>query len=537
MTDTHNLQELPEEWVKTTLGNIVALSDKKVEPSALEEVPYIGLEHIEKDTGSLLGFGKSSDVKSTKSKFNTGDLLYGKLRPYLNKVVCVDFEGVCSTDILVFTKNPCVSNKFLLFRLLSRDFVRYASQNVSGVQHPRVNFQTLSEFPLSLPPLNEQRRLVTKIEALKTRSQRVKDALSLIPALLEQFRQSVLAAAFSGNLTADWREKNPDVEPAEVLLEKIRLERGKRYQEECSKAEIEGRRKPTPFKENLEPIELSNLPTIPDTWCWERLVNISNTIGGVTKGRKLGNRQTIMLPYLRVANVQDGYLDLSEIKEIEVLPEDLDKYHLEYGDILFTEGGDRDKLGRGTIWKNNVEKCIHQNHVYRARLYYSGVSCEYISLVTKSKYAKAYFFANASQTVNLASINLTCLGNLPLAIPSEEEQKEIVHQIQLLFKLADTIEQQYQQSFGAINQLDQSILAEAFRGALVPQDPNDEPASVLLERIRAEREKSTGATFKRGKKSADNSPSQNNKNTGASPKRSNKSEPFKEAIQMELELE
>ena len=196
-----------------------------------------------------------------------------------------------------------------------------------------------------------------------------------------------------------------------------------------------------------------------------------------------------MLPYLRVANVQDGFLDLNEIKKIEVLPEDLQKYHLEYGDILFTEGGDRDKLGRGTVWWNNLENCIHQNHVDRARLYYSGVSSGYISLATKSEYAKSYFFANASQTTNLASINITTLGNLPLPIPPEKEQEEIVCRVNKFFKVAGIIEQQYQETKAHLDQLDRSILAKAFRGELVPQDPNDEPASVLLERIRAEREK------------------------------------------------
>ena len=123
--------------------------------------------------------------------------------------------------------------------------------------------------------------------------------------------------------------------------------------------------------------------------------------------------------------------------------------------------------------------------------------------------------AKDSRATSQAAFGIKKIRLIPVPVPPLEEQKEIVHQIKLLFKVADTIEQQYQQTKGAINQLDQSILAQAFRGALVPQDPNDEPASVLLERIRAEREKSTGATSKRSKKSADTSPSQNNKNAGA----------------------
>jgi type I restriction enzyme S subunit len=378
---------------------------------------------------------------------------------------------------------------FISYALRSPQLQQQIDKKKTQTAQANIFQGSIKKLIFPVPPFNEQRRIVAKIEALKARSQRVKEELEAIAPLLDQFRQSVLAAAFRGDLTADWREKNPDVEPASVLLERIRAERDRRYEQECQKSEAQGRKKPTPFKQNIEPIELSSLPTIPDTWSWERIVNISNVIGGVTKGRKFGNRKTIMLPYLRVANVQDGFLDLNEIKEIEVLPEDLQKYHLEYGDILFTEGGDRDKLGRGTVWLNNLENCIHQNHVYRARLYYPGVSSSYISLATKSKYAKAYFFANANQTTNLASINITTLGNLPLPIPPEKEQEKIVYRVNKFFKVADIIEQQYKEAQAYLDQLNQSILAKAFRGELVPQDPNDEPASVLLEGIRAEREK------------------------------------------------
>ena len=214
----NSINELPKNWVQTQLGEIVQPSKEKIDPLKIEELPYIGLEHIEKDTGQLLGHGSSQEVKSIKSKFGNGDLLYGKLRPYLNKVHLIDFEGICSTDILVFSKRPYLSNRFLGLRFLSKDFVEYANHNVNGVQHPRVSFEALSQFNISLPPLNEQKRIVAKIEALQTRSTAVKEELSAIKPLLDQFRQSVLAAAFRGDLTKDWRSQNPDVEPAEVLL-------------------------------------------------------------------------------------------------------------------------------------------------------------------------------------------------------------------------------------------------------------------------------------------------------------------------------
>ena len=189
------------------------------------------------------------------------------------------------------------------------------------------------------------------------------------------------------------------------------------------------------------------------------------------------------------------------------VPKLIAQFRLDYGDILFTEGGDRDKLGRGTIWRNEIEGCIHQNHVYRARLYSSEILPEYISLATKTEYSKDYFFNNASQTVNLASINMTTLGKLPIAIPPIAEQKAICNKVAQAFKILDSLRFSYQVTIEEINQLDRSILAKAFRGELVPQDPNDEPSTVLLERIRAEREQ-TSSNKQRGKTTRKNSSKQ-----------------------------
>ncbi|RUS92369.1 hypothetical protein DSM106972_099250 [Dulcicalothrix desertica PCC 7102] len=197
-----------------------------------------------------------------------------------------------------------------------------------------------------------------------------------------------------------------------------------------------------------------------------------------------------------------------------------------------------DYVGTCAIYNGVFGEFIYPDLIMKIQVIEEKTTPEFIYYALSNKATRLYFRKNATGTAgNMPKINQQVVMNTPVVLPSIEEQKEVVRQIQLLFKTADIIAQQYQQTFGAINQLDQTILAQAFRGALVPQDPNDEPASVLLERIRAEREKNTGATSKRSKKSADTSQERSEKSTGATSKRSNKSEPFKEAIQMELELE
>lgn len=319
------------------------------------------------------------------------------------------------------------------------------------------------------------------IESLKTAREQLKI-----------YRQALLKHAFSGKLTEQWREENQDkLESAEALLQRIQTEREQRYQQQLKDWEVTGKqgRKPNTPKNlpSLTAEELAELPELPKGWAWEKLGSIANLIGGVTKGKKLDGKEKLSLPYLRVANVQDGYLNLNEIKYIEVEAQDKEKYRLEFGDVLYTEGGDKDKLGRGAVWRNQIEPCIHQNHIFRARILNHSIDSEILSLYSQTKGAKKYFFRHAKQTTNLASINLTVLSNLPVAIFSQCEQKQILLETESRLSITDQLDQTLTTALQQAEALRQSILKKAFSGQLVEQDPNDEPASILLERIQAEK--------------------------------------------------
>ncbi len=189
-------ENLPNGWIKIALDQIIEPSKEKFNPQNSDNRIFLGLEHIESNNGRILEKGNSIDTKSTKTIFNKGDILYGRLRPYLNKICVPLFDGVCSTDILVFPQNPYRSSKYIAFLLSQSKFVRFANRNSTGVQHPRIKFDIMSQFQIPLPPLNEQKRIVTKVESIFSQIDACREKLDKIKVLLKQDRQSMLRDIF-----------------------------------------------------------------------------------------------------------------------------------------------------------------------------------------------------------------------------------------------------------------------------------------------------------------------------------------------------
>jgi len=165
------------------------------------------------------------------------------------------------------------------------------------------------------------------------------------------------------------------------------------------------------------------LGEVPAHWDVVRLKFMATVQTGVAKGKDYSGRATTFVPYLRVANVQDGFLDLEEVATIEIPEDEVSRYRLRAGDVLMNEGGDFDKLGRGHVWSGEIDPCIHQNHVFAVRP--SGVSSTWLNLLTGSAYAQFYFMSRSKQSTNLASISSTNIVELPLLLPPVHEQELI----------------------------------------------------------------------------------------------------------------
>lgn len=365
----------------------------------------------------------------------------------------------------------------------------------TGVTQKNIYLGDIKAFLAPVAPRAEQARIVAKIEELLSDLDAGVAELKAAQKKLQQYRQSLLKAAVEGALTAPWREaqrqRGTPTETGAQLVQRILTERRARW-EAKQLAKFKERGKPPPkdwqkkYPEPLQP-NTPGLQELVEGWVWASLDMLGEIASGVAKGTRRDDNVAVReVPYLRVANVQRGYLDLSEVKTIFATERDIAELTLKNGDVLFNEGGDRDKLGRGWVWRDEVDECIHQNHVFRMRPYSPDLRPELISHHGNT-FGKLWFQMAGKQTTNLASINMSMLRSFPVPVASADEQKEILAQVQMLLDGLDRQEEATNLAMQRATAQRQNILRAAFAGELVPQDRNDEPASMLLERIRVER--------------------------------------------------
>ncbi|NQV34549.1 MAG: restriction endonuclease subunit S [Phycisphaeraceae bacterium] len=214
------------------------------------------------------------------------------------------------------------------------------------------------------------------------------------------------------------------------------------------------------------------LGDVPERWELVPLKFLCAVQTGVTLGKDFGVRELECRPYLRVANVQDGYLDLSAITEIELPPNDVCRYELQEGDVLMTEGGDFDKLGRGYIWEGQISGCLHQNHIFAVRPNRNKLVSRFLAAVLSSTHGKNYFTSTAQKTTNLATTNSTKLNNFPVQLPNTlQEQNAIVAFLDYeTAKIGALIEKQ-QQLIKLLKEKRQAVISHAVAKGLDPDAP------------------------------------------------------------------
>ncbi len=416
---TDSESELPSTWLSLKLGDVLAYGKtEKAEPEEIApETWVLELEDVEKDTTKVLQHLTFAErqSKSTKNKFNAGDVLYGKLRPYLNKVTFADRPGVCTTEIVPIKPNEAVHGRYLFHWLRHPAFLTYVTEVSHGVNMPRLGTDAGRDAPFVLAPKAEQKRVADKLDTVLTRVDAVNTRLARVAPLLKRFRQSVLAAATSGRLTEDWRLD---------------------------------RRLPAPKAHEL------------------------GTIIRVSSGQGLTAKQMVSSGGIPVfgGNGITGYHDQANTVEPTLLIGRVGYYcgsvHLTPPIAWVTDNA---------LIVRHDPKIVQKNYLFFA--------LQAIDLRQ-----------NDSSTAQPVISGQKIYGLL-VVLPHFDEQTEIVRRVETLFAFADRLEARRAQAQTAATRLTPALLAKAFRGELVPQDPNDEPAAELLRRLAS----SPTAPAKRGR--------------------------------------
>ncbi len=449
---------------------------------------------VEAGTGRLNATQKRpyGEVRKGYTRFSEGDVLFAKITPSMENGKIAIAKGLAngggcgSTEFHVLRPERGVVDSFLLYFLLQDSFRAEARRHMGGTAGQlRVPSGFLEDATLPLAPLAEQRRIVAAIEQHFTRLDAAVAALERAQANLRRYRASVLKVACEGRLAPTEaelaRDEGREYETADALLERILAERRARWE-----AQAKSSRK---YKEPVAP-DTSDLPELPEGWAWASLAQL----GEVRLGRQRSPKRAVgpnMRPYLRAANVTWDGLDLSSVKEMDFNPKEFESYRLRKGDILLGEAsGSVDEVGKPAIWEGQIDGCCFQNTLIRVRAYSKVVPYLHIRLLSD---ARSGALGRAARGVGIHHLGAQRTAAWGVALPPLAEQRRIVAEVERRLSVVAQAEASVEANLARAERLRQSILKRAFAGELVPQDPDDEPASALLARIKAEREAAQAA--------------------------------------------
>ncbi|MCG9890978.1 MAG: restriction endonuclease subunit S [Thermosynechococcaceae cyanobacterium MS004] len=482
----HEIETLPENWHLCFLEELLDRLSNGSSATQFSECAGFPITRIETISNGFIDTNRVKYVQETSKDFidkyglKSGDILFSHINSdsHLGKTAL--YKGLPKTlihgiNLLLLRPSRWISspylNYYLKFLRVKGVFIKVAQR---AVNQSSINQRKLSKIPIRLCPIDEQKRIVEKIEELFSDLDSGIDSLKNAQQQLKVYRHAVLKWAFEGKLTAQWREEQKrlgKLESVEVLLAQIKAERERRYQ---------GR-----FQNSLLP-ETETLFQIPKGWYLVTLDQLSLLITSGSRGWAEYYSESGDY-FIRAQNISTDELDLSNVAYV-TLPQGVEgkRTNIKFEDLLITITGAN--VTKTALVKIEFDKAAYVNqHVGLVRLT-KYVNRKFIYYWIISPQNGRSQLTEAAYGAGKPGLNLTNLKEIIIALPSLSEQNQIVDEIESRLSICDRLEAEIETNLKKAEALRQSILKQAFEGKLVPQDPNDEPASVLLERIRAERE-------------------------------------------------
>jgi type I restriction enzyme S subunit len=494
--NSSNLPQLPKGWVWTRLrdvGNVGAGGTPSTGDSENfnGDVPWITPADLSGFNGKFISMGRRNLSKKGLSSSSAvllpaGTVLFSSRAP-IGYVAIATNPVSTNQGFKNLTCNDDIFNEYVFYYLKANK--RLAESYGSGTTFTEVSASRFAKIPFPLCPLNEQRRIVGRIEELFSCLDAGVESLLKVKTLLKRYRQAVLKYAFEGKLTEEWRKTNKDiVEPASALLQRILKNRHFKWESNYfSQLKVkgimpEGDRWTKKYKELIGP-EITNLPGLPERWIW---VNLGQLVWSVRDGPHFSPEYVDQgIPFITGGNVRPSGVDFDSSRRIspELHRRFAERCKPEMGDILYTKGGTTG-IARVNTYAREFSVWVHVAVLKLAE----PIEPFYVQHVLNSPfcYEQAQRFTHG---VGNQDLGLTRMIRIILPLPPLAEQKEIVAEIDRLQSITDEVERIVQTNYEYAENLRQVILIDAFSGKLVSQDPRDEPADRLLERIKAEKAK------------------------------------------------
>lgn len=441
------MKNIPVNWMETNLENVLAKIVGGGTPSKTSQsffkgiIPFMTVKDMKvRFPTDTIDHISDEAILASATTLLPADTLIVATRMSLGKIARPTIPIAINQDLkALFPINGIVKTYIEYFW---RSKSSYIQELGTGTTVKGIRLDDIRKLKIPVAPLEEQKRIADKLDVVLARVDVCRERLNGAQRILKRFRQSVLAVATSGELTTDCRKITA---------------------------------------QSINQVE---------SYITSTFGKLGVVSGGITKNA--GRAELVLKkPYLRVANVHSNHLKLNDVTEIGLTENEFKKTVLVDGDILIVEGnGSLEHIGRAAIWNSEIEDCVHQNHIIRWR---AGPSIlpKFALFCLMSPAGRERIIEVASSTTGLHTLSVSKISALPLPEPSIDEQTEIVRRVEALFAFADRLEARLATARAATERLTPALLAKAFRGELVPQDPNDEPASELLKRLAAQREAAT----------------------------------------------
>lgn len=478
---------LPSHWTIQRLADVSEINPR-FDKSALDdktEVSFVPMPAVEAETGKIdvSETRPFAQVKKGYTGFLEGDVLFAKITPCMEngKMAVVpslkNGAGFGSTEFHVIRSGRNLLPEYIYYFISSKKFRVDAEHNMTGaVGQKRVPTKYLENASIPVPPLSEQKDIIVKIETLFSELDKGIESLLAARQQLKAYRQAVLKHAFEGKLTEQWREKNPDkLESPEKLLARIQREREQRYQQQLKEWKQavkawedngkDGKKpgKPKALKEKsaLDSEVLSSLPEVPLSWVWEKLGLMTC---GVEYGTSAKSSETGDVPVVRMGNLQSGIIDWSDLVFTSD-KEEIEKYSLQTGDVLFNRTNSPELVGKSAIYKGERE-ALFAGYLIRVNHIPDIVNGRYLNYFLSSPIAKGYGNTVKTDGVNQSNINGDKLQGYPFPFCSLEEQEEMITALDEKLSTAEKMLEEIGIQLDKAETLRQSILKKYFSGQL-----------------------------------------------------------------------